>query len=310
MNKEEAQLHAAVLRPGRYIVAVSGGVDSMVLLNMLKRMPELDLVVAHVDHGIRADSAKDRELVQRIAMSHNIPFIYTQLSLGARASEEVARHARYDFLRHARKKYNALAIMTAHHQDDLLETALMNLLRGTGRYGLNTLTSQPDIIRPLLHIPKRELLAYATRHNLSWREDSTNRDQRHLRNYVRHRVLARADTAGRNHLLSIIVRHAALNHAIDTEVSALYARHATVQSDGTTLPRHQLIMLPQAVAYELLQHAVRQQVGSRLLQPLAWRALHFVKTARLHRQFELNCYWRLRIGRQIVIVEPRGPMVS
>jgi len=291
-------------------VAVSGGVDSMALLDMLSRLPELDLIVAHVDHGIRPDSNEDRELVQHVAMSHNIPFVYTKLQLGGQASEEKARRARYDFLRHARKKYNAHAIITAHHQDDLLETALMNIVRGTGRYGLSTLTNLPDIVRPLLHVTKQALIEYATRHNLSWREDTTNLDLRHVRNYIRHRVLARADEPTRDRLLSIIVRHAALNQAIDAELDALYSRHATLLSGTTTLPRYQLIMLPHAVAYELLQRAVREHLGSRLLQPLAWRALHFAKTAKLHRQLELNRDWRLRIGRQIVIVEPRGPMVS
>ena len=86
------------LEPGKYVVAVSGGVDSMSLLHALKDLPDVELVVAHFDHGIRPDSAQDRELVQKIADEYGLSFEYTQGHLGKDASEEQARKARYEFL--------------------------------------------------------------------------------------------------------------------------------------------------------------------------------------------------------------------
>ena len=123
------------LPAGRYVVAVSGGVDSMVLLDVVRQMPGVFVVVAHVDHGIRADSHKDRKLVASVCMSHNVQFEYTELHLGPGASEEMARTERYKFLRHIKERYTADAILTAHHSDDLTETALINLIRGTGWRG-------------------------------------------------------------------------------------------------------------------------------------------------------------------------------
>src|SRR6266496_535916 len=127
---------------GMYVVAVSGGVDSMVLLDMMRRLAGTTVVVAHVDHGMRSDSRLDRMLVQRYTMSHNLALEYTELHLGVGTDEATARQERYKFLRHMRKKYNASAIVTAHHRDDVLETAIMNLLRGTGWRGLSSLRSQ------------------------------------------------------------------------------------------------------------------------------------------------------------------------
>src|SRR5690606_31809517 len=100
----------------------------MALLDMLRQQPQLQVVVAHFDHGIRPDSTEDRRLVQQVAASHGLQFVYHNGSLGSGASEDLARRARYDFLHKLRMATNAKAIITAHHQDDLLETAVYNML--------------------------------------------------------------------------------------------------------------------------------------------------------------------------------------
>src|SRR5438445_4950610 len=115
-------------KPGSYAVAVSGGVDSVVLLDILAKRDDLELAVAHFDHGIREDSVEDRHFVEGLAKNYGLPFIYEEGSLGPKSSEAEAREARYKFLRQAQKKAGAKAIITAHHQDDLLETAILNML--------------------------------------------------------------------------------------------------------------------------------------------------------------------------------------
>src|SRR5688572_27728765 len=127
--------------PGKYIVAVSGGVDSMVLLHLLSQHSQSELIVAHFDHGIRPDSAEDRKLVEKTAKKYGLEFVYREGELGPGASEAEAREARYGFLQIIKVKHNAKAIVTAHHQDDMLETAIINMLRGTGRKGLSSLVS-------------------------------------------------------------------------------------------------------------------------------------------------------------------------
>lgn len=186
-------MKAVLASPGSYVVAVSGGVDSMALLHLLRKNPGLDLVVAHFDHGIRDNSSEDRKFVQTFAKANGLKFVYEEGNLGAGASEARARDARYKFLHKTVEDTGSAAIVTAHHQDDVLETAIINLLRGSGRKGLTSLGNRPGIERPLLSVPKRDLVAYAKDQGLRWREDSTNQDLDYLRNYVRHRLLPRFD---------------------------------------------------------------------------------------------------------------------
>lgn len=299
------------LKPGKYILAVSGGVDSMVLLDLLRGRAGVRLVVAHFDHGIRPDSAQDRQLVQRVAMSHNIPFEFAEGHLGEGASELVAREARYNFLRHMCNKHNATAIITAHHQDDLLETAVINMLRGTGWRGLGALRSRPGLVRPLLGYCKRDIVEYARQQGLEWCEDSTNQDDSYLRNYVRHNILPRMSHDQQKKLLDIIVRHNDLTDQIDTEINVWLDKYAHDDAlGGTVLPRYQLIMLPQNVAQEAVQQVLRRCMGNSLQRPLAGAALMFCKVAKSGKVIQLNSQWQIRATVADVIVEPRGDVVS
>lgn len=202
-------------------MAVSGGVDSVVLLDVLRREPDLELVVAHFDHGMRADSTGDRAFVQALAERYGLPFVYEEGKLGAKASEATARAARYDFLQRVQQEHQAQAIITAHHQDDVLETAIINLLRGTGRKGLTALSSRDDVVRPLLDVPKIELVNYAKKRQLQWREDSSNANEAYLRNYVRHQILPRFDTQSRSALINLLTSLKTTNEELDGLLAAM-----------------------------------------------------------------------------------------
>jgi tRNA(Ile)-lysidine synthetase-like protein len=242
------------IQPGTYVVAVSGGVDSMVLLDVLRQQPGVKLVVAHFDHGIRPDSSFDRELVQKIAAKHTLPFVYHRAELGPGASEEVARKARYEFLHAVRTASGAKAIVTAHHHNDALETAIINLLRGTGRKGLSSLQSHPTIHRPLLHIEKQALRDYARDQGLTWREDSTNEDTRYLRNYVRHRILSQFTAEDRQKLRDIIDHIARINRELDTQLM----NYLHIQSGVDKLDRQTFVRLPHAVSREVMAAWLRK----------------------------------------------------
>lgn len=240
-------------KAGKYVVAVSGGVDSVALLDVLRTESEIELVVAHFDHGIREDSEQDRLLVQELAKSYELPFAYEEGHLGEGASEAAARVARYDFLRKAMTEHQAQAIVTAHHQDDVLETAIINLLRGSGRKGLTSLSSQDGLFRPLLGVSKQELIAYAKDQGLRWREDSTNSDETYLRNYVRHRLLSKFDETARAKLLEVITDLRETNDELDT----LLVNELRNQSDFGVINRKWFIGLPHAVAREVLASWLR-----------------------------------------------------
>ena len=211
---------------GRYVLAVSGGVDSVVLLDILAATQGLNITVAHYDHGIRHDSAKDRRLVQKLARSYGLPCVYQEGNLGSGASEDTARRARYQFLRATQKAANAIGIITAHHQDDLLETAILNLLRGTGRHGLGALKSTADLARPLLDVPKSTIVTYAQTKHLEWREDSTNQDETHARNYIRAKVMPRFDENARAQLVQIVTENRQVNHELDAGLMSLLDTHS------------------------------------------------------------------------------------
>lgn len=232
------------VKPGRYIVAVSGGVDSMVLLDILRQLTGVELVVAHFDHGIRPDSAEDRRLVEQVATGYDLQFVYANGKLGAKTSEATARTARYEFLQAERTKARAGAIITAHHQDDVLETAIINMLRGTGRKGLSSLGSNKEILRPLLGLNKQQLRDYAAEHNLQWREDSTNQDTTYLRNYIRLNLLASMSAEDKQKLLSHVNTASLLNQDIDQLLQG------QLQSD--VIDRQWFISLPHVVAREVM----------------------------------------------------------
>jgi tRNA(Ile)-lysidine synthetase-like protein len=223
------------IKPKVYVVAVSGGVDSVALLNMLinRRLPEENqklegalLVVAHVDHGIRLDSGKDVVFVRRLAKENGLVFELKKLNLGLTASEDTARQARYEFLFKLKEKYQASAVVTAHHQDDLIETAIINLLRGTKFAGLASM-NRAGIWRPLLKVSKAEIIDYAARYKLTWREDSTNQDDKFLRNQIRHQLMPKLGQK-REEFIKIIddsfqVRPK-LDHLADQMLGELFSR--------------------------------------------------------------------------------------
>lgn len=282
----------------------------MVLLDLARQLPGVRLIVAHVNHGIRQDATEDAKMVRAFVMSHNILYEEIGLNLGDDASEDRARQARYNFLRHMRKKYNALAILTAHHKNDVIETAAINMVRGTGWRGLSSLDSTPEIIRPLLAVPKIELQAYAELHAVPWRHDSTNDDTRYLRNRVRHKLLGSANQHTQENLYRYIVRQKILTDQIDNEVAGWIAEFAQTKNDAVLLPRHLLIMMPENVAHELLQGALRQTSGRSATRPLVRRALVFVRVAKSGKMFPIDATWQLRALPREVIVERRPDVVS
>ena len=171
----------------KYVVAVSGGVDSVVLLDILVKSSQYGLVVAHFDHGIRDDSADDARFVKGLADSYGLPFEMRREELGANASEELARTRRYEFLQQAVDKHEAAWIATAHHMNDIAETIAINLTRGTGWRGLAVL-NRDNVTRPLLNMTKKEVIEYALQHSLEWCEDSTNQSDTYLRNRLRRKI--------------------------------------------------------------------------------------------------------------------------
>ena len=242
------------LEPGKYVVAVSGGVDSMVLLHVLHQLPGVEIIVAHANHGMRDDSILDQNFVAEQAAKMELQYCDTNLELGPDASEATARQARYAFLELVKAQQGAAAIVTAHHQDDAIETAILNLARGTGRRGLTALGSTPALQRPLLNISKAELVAYARERQFEWCEDSSNINQRYLRNYIRHSVVPQMSQAQRQQLIAIIAKLRRLDQELDLSLGDALQ----LITEDNKIDRQALQQIPNKVAKELLTAWWRQ----------------------------------------------------
>ncbi len=182
---------------GPLVVAVSGGCDSMALWGLLAAHGRDDLVIWHLDHGIRSESRRDAELVrasplpgERRIERADIPALAAQWRCGL---EEAGRRHRYARLSEVARAERATVVLTAHHRDDQAETILLNLLRGShGLAGIpqrRPLAPGIEVVRPLLAVAKSALRSWAEAQGIRWCEDATNRDTAFSRNRVRHAVL-------------------------------------------------------------------------------------------------------------------------
>lgn len=252
----------------RYLVAVSGGVDSVVLLDKLVTDATHELVVAHFDHGIRPDSAADARFVGELARRYNLPFVTKREELGAEASEDLARSRRYAFLRDEAQKRH-MRLVTAHHGDDVIETIIINIHRGTGWRGLAVLAA-PDIARPQLNATKAEIYEYAMKHRLEWVEDSTNALPTYLRNRIR-RLTPLLSPDQKKKLGELRDRQVVLVQEIAQE-----AQRFTGENEQS---RYFYTQLDLAIACELLNAVLRRVKGAGLTRPQLERALMAVKTA-------------------------------
>lgn len=184
----------------RILLAVSGGVDSMALLDVVRRIPEESrptIEVVHVHHHLREDSDADLLLVKEYCERYNFlfhekhwdPHFHPKSDL-----EAAAREFRYDFFSEKMKERNAAILLTAHHADDQMETILMKLTRGSALSGYSGILRERKfsigkLIRPLLETEKEELYRYCLENNVPYREDSTNQELNFTRNRYRNQIL-------------------------------------------------------------------------------------------------------------------------
>lgn len=177
----------------KLFLAVSGGLDSMVLLHLLHQLP-YEIAVLHCNFQLRGvESFGDQEFIQHYCKENNIPVFTTHFDTEAFAkdyklsTQVAARELRYSWFYETLEEKNFDYILTAHHADDNLETFIINLARGTGLEGLTGIPEQNDkIIRPLLPFSREEILQYAQENAIEWREDSSNASNKYLRNKIRH----------------------------------------------------------------------------------------------------------------------------
>jgi len=277
-----AQLVALRLPLARALVAVSGGPDSVVLLHLLvatRELHQLDLVVAHFDHGIHPASADVALGVRALAARYGLPYEQGHTSLGAGAGETAARAARYAWLEATRFQLGAELVITAHHADDQVETVLMRALKGSGPAGLAGITARRGVlVRPLLPFRRAAILRYLRAEGLAAWGDPANQDPRHLRSWLRGDVLPalRARLPRVDHALLQLGRQAARARAAWSSVlNLLPGLEFRLEDDGFSVAARTLSGYDSALGESVLMSAARR-VGCRLGPTRAGRVLQLV----------------------------------
>jgi tRNA(Ile)-lysidine synthase len=184
------------LQDKKLLLAVSGGMDSMVLVHLFQKL-KLDFALAHCNFQLRAtESDGDENFVKEYAKQYNIACFITKFDTSdysqknKLSTQVAARNLRYNWFNEIIAQENFDYIVTAHHADDVAETFMINLSRGTGLDGLTGIPSQNgNIIRPMLPFSRKEIENYVSENNLQWREDSSNASDKYLRNKIRHHVI-------------------------------------------------------------------------------------------------------------------------
>ena len=213
----DAALTTHVGARSRVAVALSGGMDSMVLLDAMARLSErnaIALSAVHVDHGLSPNAGSWAEFCAAQCAQRRLPFALHRVQVArerGRSLEALARSARYERL--LAEDVDVVAL--AHHADDQAETLLLQLLRGAGPHGAGAMpgyrAGRPALLRPLLDLPRAVIAAYANERGLTWIEDESNADRAHARNALRHEVtpLLAAHFAGYPLTLARAARHQA-----------------------------------------------------------------------------------------------------
>lgn len=181
----------------RILLAVSGGVDSVVMCDLMEEA-EIDFGIAHCNFQLRGRASdEDEQFVQELSvLRYGSPFFSTRFETEEYADSHkksiqvAARELRYQWLENIRQRNNYKFIATAHHQNDVIETILYNLTKGTGIAGLHgILPKNGKVIRPLLFASKEQIVAYANSKELPFREDASNAETKYTRNKIRHLVV-------------------------------------------------------------------------------------------------------------------------
>jgi tRNA(Ile)-lysidine synthetase-like protein len=317
LEEFSSQLAALSLPPGPALVAVSGGLDSTVLLDLLHRAadPRWELVVAHADHGIHPDSARVAGDVSALAGRLGLRCEIARLGLGAGAGETSAREARYAWLLELRDRIGAAVVFTAHHADDQAETVLMRALEGSGPGGLAGMrTVGASVVRPLLRYRRAQLAAHARSRGLTAWMDPANADPSHLRSWLRCDLLP----AVRRRLPDVDARlrrlgaHAARERdAWDRALDLLPGLDPREEAGGISVAGPLLGTYDSALAQTVVIAAARR-AGFPMGPGRASRVLRLIATGSSGREIQLGAGWRaeLAFGRLRIVRGAPEPAVA
>ncbi|HHU53768.1 MAG TPA: tRNA lysidine(34) synthetase TilS [Clostridiaceae bacterium] len=297
--KNYCQEHNLINKRTVVIIALSGGIDSIYLLHFFiwlqqRNIYKMDLVAAHLNHQIREEADQDQAFVVNLCSELNIPLYVKKVNIPVLAEqrqkgeEEAGRYARYAFFAELVEQIKTdklytdhdIKVALGHHQDDLAESVVMNIGRGTGLAGLSTLRIQENyLIRPLLCVSKREICELVADQNWSWVEDHTNQSDYYLRNRIRNQLLPLwSETVGYD-IKPIIARMAHnLNEAEDTLLWIENKIFKDCLMEETILSLRKVKQLPRALFKQVIDHWVQSKISDKILShsqfEQLWQIVH------------------------------------
>lgn len=298
----------------RCLIGVSGGRDSVALLHLLRGAGFKKLVVCHLDHGLRAESAEEVRFVAALAKTHGLASVSDREDIAARAKrtrqslETAAREARYAFFARVAQEQDCPRLFLAHHADDQVETFLFNLFRGSAAAGLAAMRPRTtrtvggvtfEIARPLLGMWREEIDAYIAAHALTFREDASNADPRHTRNRLRHEIIPAIERAWGRDIRRAVWRTAEILRDEDD----FLASQPELRDLPETLETSALRVQPVALQRRLLHAWLR----ARGVADVGFEEVEAVRSLLTTRRAKVNlpggCHARRR-AKQIFIEDP------
>lgn len=252
------------------VIALSGGVDSMVLLDvLLSSKLELNCIIAHVNHKKRLESDLEYQSIQELAHKLSIPFEgYEYSSKGKNNFHNESRNQRYSFFKTVAQKYHTRKILLAHHLDDQVETILMRIVRGTsfsGYSGIGELRIDQnfEIIRPFLSISKEEIMVYALTNNITFYEDKTNQEDHYTRNRYRHAIIPLLKEENPN-LDDRIMQFRDYLLSANSVLEHLCDEFLKTQKDPSKLQLLSFNRLEKAIKYKILTKFINNSTGNNV----------------------------------------------
>ena len=297
--------HFPFLQGKKLLLAVSGGLDSMVLVHLFQQL-NYEIVVLHCNFQLRGlESFEDQQFIQEYSNTNAIPFVFTQFDTEAFAADfkvsiqVAARELRYSWFYEQLAIQKGDFILTAHHADDNLETFLINLSRGTGLEGLTGIPAQNEkVIRPLLSFSRQQIEEYASVNKLKWREDSSNASDKYLRNKIRHHLVPLLKELNPNFMSSFEKTQSFLSEAqelVDDAAIMVYQQVAREEGEDIYFDLGRLLQLPNYSSY-LYQWL--KEFGFT-----AWDDIYELVTSQSGKQV-LAPYFRLIKDRDCLILSP------
>jgi tRNA(Ile)-lysidine synthase len=297
--------HFPFLKGKKLLLAVSGGLDSMVLLHLFQQL-DYEIMVLHCNFQLRGlESFGDQQFIQEYTFKNGIPFVFTQFDTEAFAVDfkvsiqVAARELRYSWFYEQLAIQKGDFILTAHHADDNLETFLINLSRGTGLEGLTGIPAQNEkVIRPLLSFSRQQIEEYASVNKLKWREDSSNASDKYLRNKIRYHLVPLLKELNPNFMSSFEKTQAFLTESkelVDDAAVMVYQQVAREEGEDIHFDLARLLQLPNYSSY-LYQWL--NEFGFT-----AWDDIYELVTSQSGKQV-LAPYFRLIKDRYCLILSP------